>query len=310
MVTEAPLWSVLVLPLVLAGLAVGAASFDAVLAAGAAGRRLPLVEAASPLRSAARLLFVQRRATPARDGVLWRLGGAGVVVTAVLAALVVPLGGQVVADLPAGVVWFNAMEVLVWAMLWLAGWGANSAYPLIGGYRFLAQGLSYALPLMFALITAALGAGSLRVATVVAAQQGLWFVVWMPVAFAVYLVGVLAFSFWGPLSAPVAADLAGGVAAELSGVDRLVFLAGRYLMLATGAAVGVPLFLGGGYGPVLPGWLWSLVKAGAVLAVLVWVRWRLPLVRPDRFTEIAWVVLMPLVLAQTLLVAVVVLARG
>jgi NADH-quinone oxidoreductase subunit H len=305
---QLPLWSVLMLPLLLGGLALAAASADSAVAALAAGRRVTLAELATPVRESTRLLVTQRRTTVASDTVLWRLGAGGVIVVALLASLVVPLGDRPVLDPPAGIVWFNAMEVLLWVLVWMAGWGANSAYSLVGGYRYLAQGLAYELPLMLALITAGLGAGSLRVVDVVAAQQDRWFVLDMPVAFIVYLAGVVGFSFWGPLSSAVAADLGGGVRAELSGVDRLVFLAGRYFALAVGAAFAVPLFLGGSAGPVLPGVVWSAVKTLGVLAALVWVRWRLPLIRPDRYVEVAWVVLIPLILAQTLVTSVLVLA--
>ncbi len=82
----------------------------------------------------------------------------------------------------------------------VAGRLGNAAFSLIGGYRFLAQGLAYELPLMFALISAATGAQSLRVGDIAAAQAGLWYVVWMPVAFVAYLAGVLAFSFLGPFA--------------------------------------------------------------------------------------------------------------
>jgi len=163
-------------------------------------------------------------------------------VAAVLAVLVIPLGHRPISDLSIGVVWFNGAEVLAWAALWLAGWGANSVFGLVGGYRFVAQGLAYELPHMFALITAALGAQSLRVGDIVAAQTHVWFVVWMPVAFVVYLISALAMSFSGPFDQPVGTDLAGGVAAELSGVDRLVFTGGRYLLLTAAAAMAVPLF--------------------------------------------------------------------
>lgn len=261
----------------------------------------------APAREAARLLVAQPRAIPGQDRVLARIGVVTVPVAAVLAAAVIPVGGAVTADLAVGVVWFNAMEVLVWGGLWLAAWGSNSAYALVGGYRFVAQGLAYELPHMFALITAALAAGSLRVSEVAAAQSGLWFVVWLPVAFAVYLLSALAMAFWGPLGQPVDRSLGGGVAVELSSVDRLVFLAGRYLLLAAVAAMAVPLFLGGGSGPLLPDWLWQAVKTLAVLALLVWLRWRLPAVRMDRFMEVAWLVLIPAVLVQALVVAVVVL---
>jgi len=132
-------------------------------------------------------------------------------------------------------------------------------------------------------------------------------VVWMPVAFVVYLISALAMSFSGPFDQPVGTDLAGGVAAELSGVDRLVFAGGRYLLLTAAAAMAVPLFLGGDGGPLMPGWLWVLVKTVVVLGGLMWLRTRVPTVRMDRFTEVAWVVLIPLTLVQALVVAVVVL---
>jgi NADH-quinone oxidoreductase subunit H len=206
-----------------------------------------------------------------------------------------------------GIVWFNAMEVCVWGAVWLIGWGVNSAYPLIGGYRFVAQGMAYELPHMFVLITVGLGAGSLRMTDVVAAQQGLWFVVWMPAAFVVYLISALAMAFWGPLGQPVGQDLSGGVPGELAGADRLLFLVGRYAVLVVAAAAAVPMFLGGGAGPWLPGWAWAGIKTVAVLAVLVLAKHRVPVVRMDRFVGFAWVVLIPLTLVQMLIVGIVVL---
>jgi NADH-quinone oxidoreductase subunit H len=302
-----PVWTLVALPAVLATLAFAAAALDAVLRAVAAGQPGSMRASADPAREVARLLIAQRRSTLAPDRLLMRIGVISLPVAALLAAAVIPLGTEPVAALSIGVVWFNAMEVAVWGALWLTGWGVNSAYPLIGGYRFIAQGLAYELPHMFALITAALGAGSLDLTEVAAAQRGLWFAVWMPVAFVVFLFSTLAMAFWGPLGHPVADDLAGGAAAELSGPDRLVFLAGRYALLAAAAAAAVPLFLGGGSGPLLPAWAWSLVKTCAVLSVLVWMRHRLPVLRMDRFMELSWMVLIPAMLLQALVVAIVVL---
>jgi NADH-quinone oxidoreductase subunit H len=262
---------------------------------------------AAPGREVARLFVGQRRRTIAADTVLGRIGGGVLPVAALLAAAVLPLGERPVADLSVGVVWFNAMEVLAWAAVWMVGWGSNSALGLVGGYRFVAQGLAYELPHMFAIITAALGAESLRLTGIVDAQRELWFVVIMPVAFAVYLVSAAAMAFWGPFDAPVARDVAGGAAVELSGVDRLVFLGGRWSLLVVAAAMAVPLFLGGGAGPWLPAWAWVAVKTAAVLALLLWLRHRFPTVRMDRYVELAWVVLIPLTIAQALAVALVVL---
>ncbi|MCP9971078.1 NADH-quinone oxidoreductase subunit H [Actinomadura madurae] len=157
---------------------------------------------AEPFREAARLLTSQRRVTAESDVLLTRIGVISLPVAAALAALVVPLGGSAAVGTSVGVVWFNAMEVVAWASVWLAGWGVNSAFGLVGGYRFLAQGLAYELPHMFALITAALGAHSLDLRVIGGAQDGLWFAVWMPVAFAVYLVSAAAMAFWGPFGHP------------------------------------------------------------------------------------------------------------
>lgn len=311
MITSAPLWSVLVVPALLAIFSVAAVAADAALAARAAGRRVTGAVLAAPLAEMPRLLAAQRRITPAADALLWRAGLLAVPVAGVLAALVIPFGTVTASRMSVGVVWFNAMEVLTWAAVWMAGWGANSVLSLVGGYRFVAQGLAYELPWMFALICAAAGAQSLNAADIAGTQQHhLWFAVWMPAAFVVYLASVYAFSFTGPFAYPAGRDLAGGVAAELSGPDRLALQAGRWLLLTAGAGMAVPLFLGGGAGPLLPAWAWSAVKTLAVIALLVWGRRRLPVIRADRYAELAWVVLIPLMIVQALVVALVVLMMG
>ncbi|MCM2389752.1 NADH-quinone oxidoreductase subunit H [Streptomyces albipurpureus] len=309
-----PPWAVVILPIALVSVAVVTVGFDAVLSAAAVrGRPGSLRElgfrAAAPLREVLRLLVQPSRRTTAADTALGRIGVVLVPVAAVLAGAVLPLGFRSLSDPTVGIVWFNAMEALAWAAVWLTGWGPNSALSLIGGYRFLAQGLAYELPHMFAITTAALGAESLQVGEVVAAQDGLWFAVWMPVAFFVYLLSAMAMSFWGPFGHPLGRDAAGGAAMELSGVDRLVFLGGRWLLMVVTAGVSVPLFLGGGHGPLLPAWAWTLVKTALVLAALVAGRRLLPTLRMERYTEFAWLVLVPATLLQALVVAVVVLNR-
>ena len=284
-----------------AGLALGAlvAAVDSVVLAG--GRASAALD---PARSAARCLLEQRRTTLRPDRLLWRTGSGAVLVLALLSLAVVPFGGASLVSTSADLVWFNAAEALLWAAVWLLGWGPNSLHSLVGGYRFLAQGLGYELPLMFALITAGVAAQSLRTTDVVAAQADLWFVVTMPVAFAVFLAGGAAFAFWGPFASPAGTDVAGGVLAELSGPDRLVVEGGRAVFVGATAAMATALFLGGGAGPILPGPAWFVLKTISLVVVLVVGGRRLPVLRPDRLVEVAWVVLVPATLLQALVVAV------
>lgn len=259
----------------------------------------------SPFTETTRLLRQRRRVPVAADRVLWHIAIGGLPVVAVLMVVVVPVGPLVLADSPVGIVWFNAMDVMLWALWWLAGWGPNGAHPLIAGHRFLGLAVAYELPLMFALTAPAVAAGSLRVADVAAAQEGLWFAVGMPVAFGVYLLSTMAFSAWGPFAVAAHADLAGGVLAETSGVDRWLVLAGRHLVLAAGALMAVPLFLGGGAGPLLGPVAWVVLKALVVLVFLELAAGRFPMIRPERFAELGWVVLLPAAVLQVLVVAVV-----
>lgn len=307
-VQVSPAWALLA-PGLLFALALAGAGFSGVLSARSNGRSV-LSGVSIPVTEIARLLRQRRRTTVAADVPLWRIGSAGLVVVAALKVIVIPLGMWTLSDLAVGVVWFNAMDVMVWALIWLAGWGANSAHSLVGGYRFLALALSYELPLMFALVTPAVAARSLNIGAVVAAQQEVWFVVWMPVAFLVFCGSVIAFSSWGPFATAVNGDIAGGILTETSGVDRLLLLAGRYALLTAGAAFAVPMFLGGGAGPLLPDWLWTLLKTLLLLALFVATRNRFPAVRPDRFAEVAWVIVLPAVLLQTLVVALIVVERS
>ncbi len=263
-----------------------------------------------PVRETARLLRQRPRRTVSADRLLWRSASSAVIPLAVLIVAFVPLGSHALVDHPLGVVWVNALDVAAWAVMWLLGWGANSLTGLVGGYRFLALALAYELPLMFALTAPAIAAGSLDLAEISAAQGGLWFVVWAPVAFAAYCWGVLGFSVRPPMDPGAGADVSGGLLAELAGVDRLLVLAGRHALLVAGSAVAVPLFLAGGAGPLLPGWMWVLVKTVVLSGILVLAGRRLPTLRPDKLLELAWVVVLPLVVAQDLIVSVIAVATG
>jgi NADH-quinone oxidoreductase subunit H len=261
------------------------------------------------VRTGWRHLYKEFRPTERPDRPLW-LAGPLLLLTLSLAAMtVLPLSPELVgADLSVGVVFLTAMFALTLAAAFWTGWGPNSKYPLISSYRFVGLMLAYEMPLAITIIAVALPAESLSVSTIVATQQqGLWNVVLQPLGLLIYLICALAVPFWGPFNLVNAPELAGGARAELAGAPLLVWRFGQYALLLALAAFAVPLFFAGGAGPWLPAWAWSVLKILLMGALLVWLGWRLPRVRLEWFMDRAWVVLIPLSLANLFLVGLLIL---
>ncbi len=252
-----------------------------------------------PLRSAVLLLTQRRRTTERPDAPGWALAPALLVGLAGVAIALVPLGpGTVVADPATGFVAFSAAIAFVMIAVYLHGWSPNSAFALHGAYRYAAQALSFQIPFLLAMLATALPAESLSIVDIVAAQEPLWNVVRQPVGLPLYLIVGLSVSFWGPMNLPDAADLAGGTSAEDSGVARLLWRAARAAMLVAVSAMGATGFLGGWWGPWLPGWAWVALKTLALLAAFIAAGHLLARVRIERFVVVAWTILIPLALAN------------
>ncbi len=261
---------------------------------------------AAPVREAALLLLQQRSATERPDAQLWAFAPALLGALAAAALAVVPASnapGTIAATpkLSAGIVYFGAAMALVMVAVYLHGWAANSVMPLIGGYRFVAQALSYEMPLALVLIAAALPAESLSVVEIVRSQHALWNVVRQPLGLPIYLIAASGLAFWGPLNFPDGADLVGGTTAELSGAPLLLWNGARAAVLLAVSAMGAAAFLGGWWGPLLPGPLWMALKTLALVLILVLVGNVVGRIRLERFVVVSWAVLIPLALVDVFL---------
>jgi len=161
MIASAPLWAVAGGCGAAAVFTVVAVAADALLGARAAGRRVTGA-ALAPLAEVLRRWPRSGGTTPAADKLLWRLGLAVVPVAGVLSAVVDPVRRRDCEpdDRRGGLVQRDGGGHLGGAVA--GGLGPNAVLSLVGGYRFVAQGLAYELPLMFALISAAAGAQSLK----------------------------------------------------------------------------------------------------------------------------------------------------
>ncbi len=282
---------------------------DRLVAMRLSGRVHTLAAMLSPINDAARLLTKEFRSTERPDPALWLFAPVLLTTIALTALTVMPLApGVIGADLDVGVVFFTAAFALATVALYAAGWGPNSKYPLIAGYRFIGLMLAYEMPFAITIIAVALPAESLALGDIVASQKTvLWNAVLQPLGFLIYLLCALAVAFWGSFDVVSGGDLAGGVELELGGAPLLVWRFGHYALLLATSALAVPLFLGGDDGPVLPGMVWTVLKVMVVGGMLVASRHLLPRVRLERFMKLAWVALIPLSLANLFLVGLLML---
>ena len=276
--------------------------------------RAPLALTAAligPFRDAAVLLAQRPTTTERPDGALWVLAPALLGALAAAALVPIPLGAHVTLPrIDDGIVYFGALMALVMVAVYWHGWAPNSLFPMIGGYRFLALALSYEMPLAIVLIATAIPAQSLAIDQIVRAQAGLWNVVRQPLGLPLYLVAALGLANRGPLDVADAADLAGGTAAESSGVALLMWRVARDAILVAVAAMGAAAFLGGWMGPILPGPVWMILKTLALVVVLLALSQILGRVRLERFVVAAWAILIPLALVDVFAAGIVALLGG
>jgi NADH-quinone oxidoreductase subunit H len=256
-------------------------------------------------------LFLKEEFTPAgANKVVFHLAPILVVIPALTTFAIVPFGPApfFVTDVNAGLLVFLAMSSLGVYSITLAGWSSNNKYALLGGLRSSAQMISYELAMGLSTIGVLLLAGSMSLAEIVRAQQGMWFVVLQPVAFVIFMITALAETNRAPFDLPEAeAELVAGFHTEYSSMKWAMFFLGEYMNVIAISAVAITLFLGGWHGPG-PEWLglgWFMLKLGTLLFFFIWVRWTFPRLRYDQLMAFGWKVLLPLALANIVVTSVV-----
>lgn len=248
-----------------------------------------------PLQRAAALLLQPVSRTEHPDALNWALAPALYLALAAAGFSVVPLSDTgAVADLPAGIVLWGAVESLTVVAVFLHGWSANSPLPQVGAYRYVAIGLPVMLISMFVLIGAALPAKSLALPAIVASQAEIWNVVRQPLGLPLFLLLGLSLSLRGPFNQADSADLAGGTELERSGAPRALWQLARLVMAVAFSAFAATVFLGGAVGPWLPGPVWLALKTAVVALLLVGAGQLIARMPPSRLLTLLWTVLLPL----------------
>ncbi len=264
---------------------------------------------AAPLHAGIALLGRESILPRKPDRIFFEVAPVLLLLSAILAAAVVPLTPNlIITDLATGALFINAALVYVLVALLMAGWGPNGAYAMVGGWRFLGQLIAYAMLIVMPITAVAMRAESLLTTQIVISQAGLWNIVYQPIGFVLFFVAAMALAFLPPFDLPNApGELAGGVEAEYSGVRLAVFRLGRLVLIITLAASTVIFYLGGWQGPWFPPWAWSAIKILAVTAAMLLVGRYMPRIREADLLSWCWMLGIPLALLNIFLVGVLIL---
>ncbi|OGO30633.1 MAG: NADH-quinone oxidoreductase subunit H [Chloroflexi bacterium RBG_16_56_11] len=215
--------------------------------------------------------------------------------------------GALLADLNIGILYIVAVSSIATVGVFMAGWGSSNKYSLLGAMRNVAAVVSYEIPLVLSVIGVVLVAGSLSLNDIVLAQD-IPFILFQPLGFLLFFAAGCAEINRAPFDLMEAdSELVAGFHTEYSGMKFAMFYLVEYAEAIAISAIIATLFLGGWRGPLLPPWLWLIVKIVIVFFVMVWTRATLPRVRIDQLMALAWKFLFPLALINLFITAVQVL---
>src|ERR1017187_2653284 len=256
------------------------------------------------------------------------LAPAVAVIPAMLTVAVIPFGSNigaqkmVIADLNVGILYtFGIVSMGVYGIV-LAGYAANSKYPMFGGIRSSAQMISYEISMGMSVIPVLLIAGNLNLSRIIGWQSAHgWMGFCAPVSFIIFLIASFAETNRLPFDLPEAeTELVGGYHTEYSSMRFGFYFLGEYINMGIVCSIATLVFLGG-WLPLLPwihsDWLgglvgvaWFLGKVSALLFVMMWLRWTLPRFRYDRLMNLGWKVLLPLGLINIVITGAIVAVRA
>lgn len=217
----------------------------------------------------------------------------------------------VITDINIGLLFVLAVSSVGVLALILAGWSSNSKYALLGGLRSSAQMVSYEVAMGLALIGALMFSRTLSLSGIVNAQgfDSIWYLLYQPAGFLIFLVSGIAENNRAPFDLPEAeSELVAGFHTEYSGMRWSLFFMAEYTAMVVVSAVAVTVYLGGWYFPfvyrlteaqgyhnlyVIVCLLVFVIKVLAVLYFYFWLRWTLPRFRYDQLMDIGWKWLIP-----------------
>jgi NADH-quinone oxidoreductase subunit H len=266
-------------------------------------------------------MLIKEDIVPARaDKVVHFLAPILISATATLALGIIPYGRNMTPfSIDGGILFFFAIGSTTELSVFMAGWGSNNKFSMLGAMRAIAQMVSYELPLILTVLPVVMVTGSLTTDAIVAAQSGYllgviprWFVLtpWGAASFILFFVSALVESNRTPFDVPEGeSEIVAGHMTEYSGFKYAIFFLGEYLGMFAVSGLAVTMFLGGWQAPFsfvqfIPSYVWFFAKLSALIFVFIWVRGTLPRTRVDQVMNFAWKFMLPMAFACILAAAV------
>ncbi len=224
---------------------------------------------------------------------------------------VIPLAPTLIgANINIGVLYVVAIGAIGTLGIMIAGMSSNNKYALLGAFRTVAMMVSYAVPMMIALLIPVLLSGSMDMATIVEAQSPIAFIILAPIAALIFFVSSLAEVGRAPFDLLEAeSEIVAGFHIEYSGLKFGMFFVAEFLHAFTISALTATLFLAGWKGPwvelyPLLGLFYFIIKTSIVYFVVIWIRGSFPRIRIDQMNNLNWKLVTPLALASLIVTAI------
>src|SRR5512141_1609737 len=257
-------------------------------------------------------MFTKEDTTPATaDRWVYNFAPLVISVFALLTYAVIPFAPNVVGtNLNIGVFYVIAVGSGSTIAVLMAGWGSNNKYSLLGAFRTVAQLVGYEVPMLLNVLPVVMLSGSMSLIDIIDRQtsangaHGIPFILVIPLSALIFLISGIAETGRSPFDLLEAeSEIVAGFHVEYSGMKFALFFLGEYVNALAVSMMFAVLFLGGYAGPVLPPYIWLIIKVAAVFTVLMWLRGTLPRVRVDQLMSLNWKFLVPMSVVNILLVA-------
>lgn len=254
-----------------------------------------------PLADLLKLLTKEDLTPDGADKPVFALVPILMVAPLVMMTAVIPFAENTsLAALNVGVLYILAVSSITSIAIFMAGWSSNNRYAMFGAARSVAVLISYEVPVVLSLLGVVMVAASMSLGSIVEAQVLPFFLV-QPLAFFVFMAGMSAELNRSPFDvAEAESEIIAGYHTEYSGVKFALIQAAEFGGVGVVSAIAATLFLGGWSGPWSEylGWLWFLIKTGAIVFLFIWFRATYPRLRIDQIMAVSWKFLLPLSLVN------------